>query len=247
MPRSRRYTLVNMALLDQIGPVMVGPSSSHTAGACRLALLARHCLAAEPHAARFVLHGSFAKTAQGHGTDLALVAGTLGYLPDDPRIRTAFDEAEAGGLAYEFATADLGDVHPNSVQIELEGAESSSSIKLLGSSLGGGLVQVARVDGFDVRFSGSFHTLLVLHTDRPGVIARVAGVVADDEGNIGSILSAREKRGGRAMMSVETDKRLSDSAVAYLASLPYVQWVRTLPEVMRHDDEPLALTGGETA
>lgn len=231
-----------MSLLDQIGPVMIGPSSSHTAGACRLALLARHCLAAEPRRARFVLHGSFAKTAQGHGTDLALVAGTLGYLPDDARIRTAFDEAVAAGLDYEFSTADLGDVHPNSVAIELQGQDSSLS--LLGSSLGGGFVQVARVDGFDVRFSGAFHTLLVLHTDRPGVIARVAGVVADDDGNIGSILSAREKRGGRAMMSVEIDKRLTDSALAYLASLPYVHWVRALPEVMHNEDVPLDFTSG---
>lgn len=258
-----------MALLDQIGPVMIGPSSSHTAGACRLALLARHCLEAEPTSARFVLHGSFAKTARGHGTDLALVAGTLGFLPDDARIRQAFAAAEQAGLAYEFATADLGDVHPNSVRIELgvgsaalglhgaephgAGPEAADRLTLLGSSLGGGLVQVSRVDGFDVRFSGAFHTLLVLHTDRPGVIARVAGVVADDEGNIGSILSAREKRGGRAMMSVETDKRLSLSAIEYLRSLPYVHWLRALPEVMRHDDEPVALdavsspTAGETA
>lgn len=235
-----------MALLDQIGPVMVGPSSSHTAGACRLALLARHCLTTLPTRARFVLHGSFAKTAHGHGTDLALLAGTLGYLPDDPRIRTAFDEAAEAGLAHEFATADLGDVHPNSVRVELTAGDETLS--LLGSSLGGGLVSVSRVNGFDVRFSGAFHTMLVLHTDRPGVIARVAGVVADDEGNIGSILSAREKRGGRAMMSVETDKRLSQPALDYLASLPYVHWLRSLPEVMRNDGEQVAgREGGEPA
>ncbi|HZJ09643.1 MAG TPA: L-serine ammonia-lyase, iron-sulfur-dependent subunit beta [Trueperaceae bacterium] len=233
-----------MALLDQIGPVMVGPSSSHTAGACRIALLARHCLTREPAEARFVLHGSFAKTAKGHGTDLALVAGTLGYLPDDPRIRRAFDEAAEAGLAHEFTTADLGDVHPNSVSIELRAGDER--LTLLGSSLGGGLVQVSRVDGFDVRFSGAFHTLLVLHTDRPGVIARVAGVVADDDGNIGSILSARERRGGRAMMSVEIDKSLSQAAVDYLGSLPYVHWFRALPEVMRNAEEPVTgPMGGE--
>lgn len=233
-----------MALLDQIGPVMIGPSSSHTAGACRIALLARHCLGAVPTSARFVLHGSFAKTAKGHGTDLALIAGTLGYLPDDPRIREAFAEAERAELAYEFLTADLGDVHPNSVRIELQAADATGeNLSLLGSSLGGGLVQVSLVDGFDVRFGGAFHTLLVLHTDRPGVIARVAGVVADDDGNIGSILSAREKRGGKAMMSVEVDKRLSDSSIAYLESLPYVHWLRALPQVMRHDEEPTPFGG----
>lgn len=220
-----------MALLDQIGPVMVGPSSSHTAGACRIALLARHCLISDPLRVRFVLHGSFAKTAKGHGTDLALVAGLLGYYPDDERIRNAFDHALAAGLEFEFATGDLGDVHPNSVRVEVN--SDSEELSLQGSSLGGGFVQVTRVNGFDVRFAGTSNTLLVLHTDRPGVIARVASVVADDEGNIGSIFSARNKRGGQAMMSVETDKRLATYALDYLARLPYVHWLRALPEVMR--------------
>ncbi len=219
-----------MSLLDQIGPVMVGPSSSHTAGACRLALLARNTLLSAPRRARFVLHGSFAKTAKGHGTDLALVAGLLGSYPDDPRIRDAFAHAAAAGLEFEFATADLGDVHPNSVRIEVEA--DGESVELQGSSLGGGFVQVTRVNGFDVRFGGSSHTLLVLHRDRPGVIARVAAVVADDEGNIGSLFSARERRGGRAMMSIEVDKRLSQYALDYLSTLTYVHWLRALPDVM---------------
>lgn len=220
-----------MALLDQIGPVMVGPSSSHTAGACRIALLARHCLLARPRRARFVLHGSFAKTARGHGTELALVAGLCGAFPDDPRIRDAFDLARQEGLEYEFATADLGDVHPNSVLIEAEA--EGESLRLLGSSLGGGLVQVTRVNGFDARFTGKHYTLLVLHKDQPGVIARVARVVADDDGNIGSIFSARERRGGLALMSVEIDKPLAQYALDYLSNLPYVTWLRALPEVMQ--------------
>ncbi len=210
---------------------MVGPSSSHTAGACRIALLARHCLLSRPRRARFVLHGSFAKTARGHGTELALVAGLCGAFPDDPRIRDAFDLARDEGLAYEFATADLGDVHPNTVLVEAEA--EGESVSLLGSSLGGGLVQVSRVNGFDARFSGSYYTLLVLHKDRPGVIARVASVVADDEGNIGTIFSARERRGGMALMSVEIDKRLDQYALDYLSALPYVAWLRALPEVMQ--------------
>ncbi len=220
-----------MALLDQIGPVMVGPSSSHTAGACRIALLARHCLLTPPRSARFVLHGSFAKTAKGHGTELALVAGLCGAFPDDPRIREAFDLAESEGLEYEFAIGDLGDVHPNSVRIEANA--DGESLSLLGSSLGGGLVQVSEVNGFDARFSGSSYTLLALHTDQPGVIARVAGVVADDGGNIGSIFSAREKRGGNALMSVEIDKALSQHVLDYLNRLTYVHWLRALPEVMQ--------------
>lgn len=219
-----------MSLLDVIGPVMVGPSSSHTAGACRIALLARHALIATPERARLTLHGSFAKTAKGHGTDLALAGGLLGYFPDDPRIAEAFAQAEAAGLELAFATADLGDVHPNTVRIELEG--DGERVALTGSSLGGGLVRVIDVDGFEIRFSGAYHTLLVRHEDRPGVIARVARVVADDDGNIATLHSARKRRGGEAMMSIEIDKRLAQYALDYLTHLPYVSWMRILPEVM---------------
>ena len=209
---------------------MIGPSSSHTAGACRLALLARRMLITEPERARLVLHGSFAKTARGHGTDKALVAGLLGMFPDDPRIPIATDLALSSGLEVEFETADLGDVHPNSVMIEL--SSSAEGASMMGSSLGGGLVRVSRVNGFEIDFSGGSYTLLIEHADRPGVIARVARVIADDDGNIGRLHCARRKRGGQAMMSVEVDKHLSQYVLDYLTSLPYISWVRMLPEVM---------------
>lgn len=215
---------------------MIGPSSSHTAGACRLALLAQHALGSTPSAARLVLHGSFAKTAKGHGTDLALAGGLLGFMPDDPRLRDAFGHAAAAGLELEFATADLGDIHPNSVRLELTGHDGQT-VSVLGSSLGAGFVRLTQIDGFDVHVSGAYHTLLALHTDRPGVIARVATVVADDDGNIASAFSARQKRGGRAMMSVEIDKPLADYAMTYLSQLPYIHWLRQLPEVMRGAEE----------
>lgn len=224
-----------MSLLDQIGPVMVGPSSSHTAGACRLALLARNVLGAEPRRATFVLHGSFAKTAKGHGTDLALVAGTLGYFPDDERIRDAFEHAATAGLEYEFTTADLGDIHPNSVLMELSAGGDGANVSVLGSSLGAGFVRISQVNGFDVQVSGAYHALLALHTDRPGVIARVASVVADDQGNIATAFSARQRRGGHAMLSMEIDRPLADYAVTYLSSLPYIHWLRQLPAVMAGD------------
>jgi L-serine dehydratase len=219
-----------MALLDQIGPVMVGPSSSHTAGACRIALLARHALGSKPELARITLHGSFAKTAKGHGTDLALAGGLLGFFPDDPRIRDAFTHAATAGLSLEFGAADLGDVHPNTVHVDVEGG--GQRVALLGSSIGGGLIRIVRVDGFEVQFTGAAHTLLVLHTDQPGVIARVARVIADDGGNIATLYSARRKRGGEAMMSVEMDKALAPFVLEYLAHLPYVHRIRMLPEVM---------------
>ncbi len=224
-----------MSLLDVIGPVMVGPSSSHTAGACRLALLAHHTLIAPPQRAKLTLHGSFAKTAKGHGTDLALVGGLLGFFPDDVRIPEAFEHARAAGLEVNFDRGDLGDVHPNTVRIELENADERVSVT--GSSLGGGLVRVFRVNGFECNFSGSFYTLLVQHEDRPGMIARVARVIADDDGNIATLFSARRRKGGEAMMSIEIDKRLSQYVLDYLTHLPSVHWMRILPEVMRGPED----------
>lgn len=219
-----------MSLLDVIGPVMVGPSSSHTAGACRIALLARHALGETPRGARFTLHGSFAKTAHGHGTDLALTAGTLGAAPDDPIIPRAFDAAQEAGLRTEFHQRDLGDVHPNTVRIELDGDQEHLS--LMGSSLGGGLVRVFEVQGFRIDFSGSQPTLLLRHIDTPGVIARVARVIADDDVNIATLSCARRKRGGEAMMSIEIDRPLTPPASAYLRHLRFITWLRELPDVM---------------
>ena len=222
-----------MGLLDVIGPVMIGPSSSHTAGACRLALLARHARLTRPRRAELTLHGSFAKTAKGHGTELALIGGLLGFLPDDDRLPEAREHAAAAGLEVVFRTADLGDVHPNTVRIETDG--EGERVSLTGSSRGGGMVRVFEVDGFGIDFGGGSHTLLIRHEDRLGVIARVARVVADDEANIATLHCARRKRGGEAMMSIEMDKRLSQVALDYLAHLPYVAWMRMLPEVLSGD------------
>lgn len=225
-----------MGLLEVIGPVMVGPSSSHTAGACRLALLARHTLLSPPTKATLTLHGSFAKTAKGHGTDRALAAGLLGYQPDDARIPEALTLAAREGLDLEFITKDLGDVHPNTVQFSL--STEGEALTLTGSSLGGGIVRVFRVDGFEINFSGGYHTLLVRHTDRAGVIATVARVLADDAVNIATLHCAREnhargRRGGAAMMSLELETSPSPHVLAYLAQLSAVAWLRLLPDVMQ--------------
>lgn len=240
--RRFRYTMRTMGLLDVVGPVMVGPSSSHTAGACRLALLARGTLLDPPQRAKLTLHGSFAKTARGHGTDLALVGGLLGYPPDDVRLRDAFDHAERAGLEVEFATADLGEVHPNTVRLELD--DGSETVRLIGSSLGGGAVRVFDVNGFETRFSGSYHTLLAQHTDKPGVIARVARVIADDDGNIATLHSARRRRGGEALMALEIDRRLAQYALDYLARVPYISWLRILPDVMHRSASEALPPGG---
>ncbi len=155
-----------MGLLDMIGPVMVGPSSSHTAGACRLALLARHLLGEKPKRVEFGLHGSFAKTGRGHGTHLALAAGVLGLRPDDERLKESLALAEREGVEVVFKEVELGDVHPNTVRMVLEGEKERLTVT--GSSLGGGVVRVFEVDGFEVRITGAAPTLVVKNVDTPG-------------------------------------------------------------------------------
>jgi L-serine dehydratase len=219
-----------MSILDMIGPVMIGPSSSHTAGACRIGLLARAILQARPERAAITLHGSFAKTGRGHGTDRALVAGLLGMRPDDGRLPDALAEAERDGLLVIWSVADLGNVHPNSVLIALEGDGRQTTV--LGSSLGGGAVEIVEIDGVPVRFSGARHTLLVGHDDFYGAIATVTRVVADDRVNIAALSSNREARGGEALMCLELDGRLSDEALAWIARIKGMKWIRMLPPVM---------------
>lgn len=219
-----------MSILDMIGPVMIGPSSSHTAGACRIGLLARAILQAPPQRAAITLHGSFAKTGRGHGTDRALVAGILGMRPDDARLPEALAEAERVGLGVIWSVADLGNVHPNSVLIALEGDGRDATV--LGSSLGGGAVEIVEIDGVPVRFSGARHTLLVGHDDFYGAIATVTRVVADDRVNIAALSSNRDRRGGEALMCLELDGRLSDEALAWIARIKGMNWIRMLPPVM---------------
>lgn len=219
-----------MGLLDMIGPVMVGPSSSHTAGACRLALLARHLLGERPRRVEFGLHGSFAKTGKGHGTHLALVAGVLGFTPDDERLKESLSLAEKECLEVAFKAVELGDVHPNTVRMVLEGEKER--ITVTGSSLGGGLVRIFDLDGFEVRITGAAPTLVIRNVDTPGVVARVARILADDEVNIAYLTVSRKKRGGEAMMSLEVDRPLPEVPLRYLEHLSYILWVRQIPPVM---------------
>ena len=213
-----------------IGPVMIGPSSSHTAGACRIGLLARGILGVPPQTARICLHGSFAKTGRGHGTDRALVAGLLGFKPDDGRLPSAMEEAQAAGLELHWAVDDLGNVHPNSVRIALSGGGRTTEV--VASSIGGGAVEVVEVDGVQVRFGGARHTLLVEHEDFYGAIATVTRVVADDRVNIASLSCNRHRRGGEALMCLELDGRLSDAALQWIERIHGMHWVRMLPPIM---------------
>jgi len=218
------------SVFDVIGPVMIGPSSSHTAGAVRLGRLARAVFGEQPASARITLHGSFASTGRGHGTDLALIAGLLGLAPDDERIRTADAEARAAGMDVVFAEADLGEVHPNTARIELSSADGRT-VTVQGSSIGGADVVLTAIDTFDVTITGELPVLVVEHQDQPGVIASVSAVLAEYGVNIAGMEVSREKRGARALMVMETDHSVHDDALAAVAGGAGVTGVRSIPAV----------------
>ena len=219
-----------MSLLDMIGPVMIGPSSSHTAGACRLGLVANHLLGETPRKATIGLHASFAKPGRGHGTHLAIIAGILGFHPDDPRLPQAFEEAKTAGLEFEFKEVDLGDVHPNTAHIDLHG--DTQHVTMQGSSTGGGVIHVTKVQGLGVNFSGASPTLVVRYKDALGIISRMTTAIAADEANIAALTCTRETRGGVALLAIELDHELTPEAVAFIQRWKVTDWVRMLPKVM---------------
>ena len=218
------------SVFDVIGPIMVGPSSSHTAGAVRLGALARAIAGGEVSSAQVTLHGSFASTGRGHGTDLAIVAGLLGMAPDDARIPNAFATAREAGVMVTFAEGDLGDVHPNTARIEVV-APSGERVLVEGSSLGAGDVEITLIDDFPVRLTGELPAIGVVHNDRPGVVAAVSARLAAEVINIASMQVFRERRGARALMIIETDERVSDEVVAGIAAIDAVTLVRAVPAV----------------
>ena len=198
-------------VLDIIGPVMVGPSSSHTAGAARLGGVARALLGAEATSARVTLYGSFAKTFRGHGTDRALAAGILGMPPDDPRLRDALSIAAERGVDILFEASDEEAAHPNSARIRLRSADGAF-VDVTGCSVGGGQVLVTSVDGMAVRLTGARAAFVVKHRDAPGLIASVTDVLAECGANICDFSLSREKRGGVAVMTIEVEGDLDPRA-----------------------------------
>ena len=221
-----------VSILDIIGPVMVGPSSSHTAGACRLGLLARNLVGGTPQRAHVELHGSFARTGEGHGTDKAIVGGLMGFKPDDDRLRTALEIADGEGLAYTFEKTKLGEeseVHPNTVRITLERGDRKSV--MTGSSLGAGRVLVTDIDGYPVEVHGNNHTIVLVAEDIKGSIARITGLLAEDGVNIATLRVSRQHRGGDAFMVIEVDEQPGDEVREHIRALPWVKWSFRLDKV----------------
>jgi len=220
----------NLSSFDIIGPIMVGPSSSHTAGAVRLGRIARMLLGEEPRQARIYLHGSFRETYRGHGTDLALIAGLLGMDTADVRIRDAFKLAKEACLEFSFEPADLGNVHPNTVKLVLRGA-GDYQLEMLGSSTGGGNIVVSEINGFPVEVYGNYDTLVTVHQDQPGVIAQVTKVLAGHGLNVAYMRVARKTKGKLASMILEIDQPVSPEILKEIAGLPALRSVRYIGKV----------------
>jgi L-serine dehydratase len=218
-----------VSILDVMGPVMVGPSSSHTAGTARLGRVAREILDRDPSVVRFFLHPPLAATYRGHGSDFALVGGAIGLNVDDPRIPEAIRIAEQMGVEIQFSEEDLGEVHPNTVRIEIEG--QGRAVEIIGSSIGGGVIEVFKINGFQSRFKGDSPTLLLFYRDRRGMIAEVANTIAEEGINIASLYCSRKQRGKDAFMQVDVDSPLSDEALRRICSLDDVADARYLDRI----------------
>lgn len=198
-----------LSVFDILGPVMIGPSSSHTAGAARLAKVARAIADGEISEVTFYLHGSFAKTYRGHGTDRALVAGILGMEPADKRLRNSLEIAKEEGVSISFVESDLGDVHPNTVKFVIRTVDNRKT-QVMGSSIGGGMIEISEVNNNPVEFTGNYPTLIISHRDVPGAVSRVTDILYNNDINIAFMKVFRSKRGSSATMIFEVDHEIEE-------------------------------------
>ena len=211
-----------ISLFEVIGPNMVGPSSSHTAGAVSMALLARKLFPAEIKKVECTLYGSFAKTYRGHGTDRALLGGIMGFETDDLRIRDSLSIAKERNLDYHFSIGqDTGEEHPNTADIDMTGV-NGERLFVRGVSIGGGKVKIVRLNQIDVDFTGEYSTLIISQTDRPGVVAHITKVLSEREVNIAFMRLFREEKGAKAFTVVESDERIPDEVVEQIRENPLV-------------------------
>lgn len=210
-----------MNVFDIIGPIMVGPSSSHTAGAVRIGRVARMILGEDVKEAYIGLHGSFSKTAVGHGTDRAILGGLMGFDVDDARIRESLQIASQSGLKYKMENVNLKNVHPNTAKIEIIGI-SGKKAYIVGSSVGGGNIAITQVNGVDVSIGGDYYTLVIAHTDMPGVISSVTNLLACFNINIAFMRVYRSEKRGAAIMVIEADEEILEETASLIERLPRI-------------------------
>ena len=211
-----------ISVFDVLGPNMIGPSSSHTAGAAIIAYLAQKMIAPPLRRADFRLYGSFAPTSRGHGPARALVGGILGFSADDERIRDSFALAKQQGLEFRFIPDETEtDVHPNTVEIRMENA-AGRVMTVRGESLGGGKVRIVGINGVKVDFTGEYNALIVVQRDKPGVVAHITKILSDRDVNIAFMRLFREQKGHTAYTIVESDQRLPEGVDALLLENPNI-------------------------
>ena len=213
-----------MNLYDIIGPVMVGPSSSHTAGAVKIGYVSRKLMAQPIVKAQILLYGSFLATGKGHGTQIAIVAGLLGMKTDDCRIPGSFRLAGEAGMEISFGEAELKDAHPNSAQLILTGADGRQ-LEIVGESIGGSRINIAGIDGLSANFSGDYPTLIVHNLDQPGHVAEVTSMLSPKSVNIATMQLYRAGRGGHAVMVIECDQEVPKESIQWLAHLEGIEKV----------------------
>lgn len=215
-----------------IGPVMIGPSSSHTAGVVRIARAARKLLGSKPDIAEIIFYNSFARTYEGHGSDRAIIAGLLDFATDDKRIKESLELAAAEGLKFQFkSVGNASALHPNTIRLMLKAGDRN--IEVLGESKGGGVINIAEVNGFKADFSASLHTLIITAGDVKGSIAFIADVLAHDDCNIATMSVSRKGKHDIACLVIEMDSGIKPVTLEYIRSLSWVKDVIYIPDIDR--------------
>lgn len=218
------------SIFDMIGPVMIGPSSSHTAGVVRIARAAIRVLGKQPQKATITFYNSFARTYEGHGSDRAIIAGLLDFKTDDKRIRSSFDIAKQEGLEYTFkSVGNASTMHPNTIKLLLEVGDHR--VEVLGESKGGGIINIAEVDGFNADFSAALHTLIIKAEDTKGSIAYIANILSHDDCNIATMSVSRKGKNDIACQVIEMDSGLKPVTLDYLSSLKWIKEVIYIPDI----------------
>jgi L-serine dehydratase len=219
------------SIFDMIGPVMIGPSSSHTAGVLRIAKVAVKILGSVPDRAEITFYNSFARTYEGHGSDRAILAGLMDFDTDDKRIREAIEIANQSGLKYHFkSVGNASTLHPNSIRLVI--ARGDRTIEVLGESKGGGVINIAEVNGFKADFSASLRTLVIFADDIKGSIAFIANVLAHDDCNIATMSVSRKGKNDLACQVIEMDSSMKPVTFEYLKSLSWVKEVINIPAIV---------------
>jgi len=218
-------------VFDILGPIMIGPSSSHTAGAARLAKVAAIVSGGKIKKVEFLLHGSFAQTYKGHGTDKALVAGILNMDPWDENLKRSFNIAAENGIEVKFTETDLGDVHPNTVKFIIT-KEDGFITEVTGSSIGGGNIFVFNIDGQNVEFTGERPTILTQHKDLPGVISKISSILYEENINIANMRVYRSGKGKMATMALETDSLIVENVMEKIKSIEEIESVKFINPIV---------------